>query len=190
MAWTGMTGRNLPFFRNNSNDPNSLASNWVLSLAIDRNEKLWIGSGGLNVYDPIIDKLTRIPVNEKDPKAFHGGQVYDINVDSDSTLWISTTNGLAHYFPKTNTFTTYSSNSKGRSTLPVNIIYNTLITKDGRLFVAAEADPIYEFNRKDGTFSAIPYKKAYPGANFRKSIQEDQNGLLYIVAENSARSYL
>ena len=45
---------------------------------------------------------------------------------------------------------------------------------------------VFEFNKKDGTFSAIPYKKAYPGANFRKSIQEDQNGLFYIVAENSA----
>jgi ligand-binding sensor domain-containing protein len=179
-------GQKFTVFRNNTNDPNSLASNWILSLAIDRNEKLWIGSGGLNVYDPVIDKLTRIPVNEKDERAFHGGQVYDINVDSDSTLWISTTNGLAHYFPKKNTFITYSVNSKGKSPLPVNIIYNTLITKSGRLFVAAETDAIFEFNRKDGTFSSIAYKKAYPGANFRKSIQEDQNGLLYIVAENSA----
>jgi ligand-binding sensor domain-containing protein len=179
-------GQKFTVYRNNSNDPNSLASNWVLSLAIDPDGKMWIGSGGLNVYDPILDKITRIPVNDKDAQAFHGGQVYDINVDSDSTLWISTTNGLAHYFPQKNTFITYTSNTKGGSPLPVNIIYSTLITKDGRLFVAADVDPIYEFNRKDGTFSAIPYKKAYPGANFRKSIQEDQNGLFYIVAENSA----
>ncbi len=180
-------GQNFTVFRNNNNDPNSLASNWILSLAIDPNGKMWIGSsGGLNVYDPIIDKLTRIPVNDEVDQAFHGGQVYDINVDFDSTLWISTTNGLAHYFPKKNTFITYTSNAKGGSPLPASIIYSTLITKDGRLFVAAEADPIFEFNKKDGTFSAIPYKKAYPGANFRKSIQEDQNGLFYIVAENSA----
>ncbi len=179
-------GQKFTVFRNNRNDPNSLASNWILSLAIDRNEKLWIGSGGLNMYDPVTDRLIRIPVNEKDARAFHGGQVYDINVDYDSTLWISTTNGLVHYFPKDNTFTTYSSDSKGKSPLPVNIVYNTLITKDGRLFVAAETDPIFEFNRKDGTFSSIAYKKAYPGSNFRKSIQEDQNGLFYIVAENSA----
>ena len=32
-------GQNFTVFRNNSNDPNSLASNWILSLAIDRNRE-------------------------------------------------------------------------------------------------------------------------------------------------------
>jgi ligand-binding sensor domain-containing protein len=179
-------GQQVKVFRNNSNDPNSLASNWVLSLAMDPGGKLWIGSGGLNVYDPILDRITRIPVNTGDDKAFHGGQVYDINVDYDSTLWISSTNGLVHYFPRKNIFTTYVADPKSPSALPVNIIYSTLVTRDGRLFVAPEVDPIYEFNRKDGTFREIPYKHGYPGANFTKSIQEDQNGLFYITAENSA----
>ncbi len=179
-------GQKFTVFRNNSNDTNSLASNWVLSLVIDPEGKLWIGSsGGLNVYDPRLDKITRIPVNINDVNAFHGGQVYDINVDFDSTLWISTTSGLSHYFPEKQTFTTYTSSTKSGS-LPTNGIFSTLVTRDKRLFVAAESDPIFEFDRKNETFREISYRKAYYGANFRKSIQEDQNGLLYIAAENSA----
>jgi ligand-binding sensor domain-containing protein/predicted transcriptional regulator len=179
-------GQKFTVFRNNSNDPNSLASNWVLSLALDPSGKLWIGSGGLNVYDPVLDKIIRIPVNTNDAQAFHGGQVYDINVDFDSTLWISTTNGLAHYFPRKHVFTTYFHDPNKASSLPVSIIYNTLVTKDKRLFVAGDADPVFEFNRKDESFIPINYKKNYLGANTRKSIQEDQNGLLYIVSENGA----
>jgi len=179
-------GQKFLVFRNNSNDSNSLASNWVLSLAIDPDGKLWIGSsGGLNVYDPRLDKITRIPVNVSDAQAFHGGQVYDINVDFDNTLWISTTSGLSHYFPQKQTFTTYTTSTKSGS-LPINGIFSTLVTRDKRLYVAAESDPIYEFDRKTETFREISYRKAYYGANFRKSIQEDQNGLLYIAAENSA----
>ncbi len=180
-------GQKFTVFRNSINDTNSLASNWVLSLAIDPNGKLWIGStGGLNIYDPKSDKISRIQTNGKDALSFKGGQVYDINVDFDSTLWISTTNGLVHYFPEKHVFTTYSHDPNKVSSLPVNIIFNTLITKNKRLYVAVDADPIFEFNRKDESFTPIDYKKDYLGANSRKSIQEDQKGLLYIVSENGA----
>jgi ligand-binding sensor domain-containing protein/predicted transcriptional regulator len=180
-------GQKFTVFRNSTKDTNSLASNWVLSLAIDPSGKLWIGSaGGLNVYDPKLDKITRIQTNVKDARSFKGGQVYDINVDFDSTLWISTTNGLVHYFPAEHNFITYSHDPKKASSLPVNVIFNTLITKNGKLFVAGDTDPIFEFNRKDESFTPINYKKDYLGANSRKSIQEDQKGLLYIVSENGA----
>ena len=100
-------GRHFLIFRSNRNDPQSLASNWVLSVAEGKDGKLWIGSDGLNQYDPVMDKMIRIPVNQKDPKAYQGGRVYSITVDVDSTVWFSTNNGLAHYYPKQNIFRTY-----------------------------------------------------------------------------------
>jgi ligand-binding sensor domain-containing protein len=177
-------GQKFSIFRNSS-DPNSLASNWVLSLAEDPRGTLWIGSNGLNTYDPVLDKMSRFTVDVNDEKAFHGGLVYDIMVDFDSTLWISTTNGLAHYFPKKNTFKTYMGDPKNPSGLPGNIMYSTILTRDKRLYVAMDADPIFEFNRKDGSFTRVNYKNIYQGANFRKSILEDPNGLFYINSENS-----
>ena len=178
-------GQKFVIYRNDSKDANSLASNWVLSLAQDPKGNLWIGSIGLNVYDPVLDKMTRIPVDIKNDKAFHGGQVFDISVDFDSTLWISTSNGLVHYSPAKNVFKTYTSDLKESSVFASNTIYSTIITRDNKLFVAVEADPIYVFNRSDGTFKELNYKLSYAGANYDKNIQEDSNGLLYIVSENS-----
>ncbi len=178
-------GERFTVFRNNSADSNSIASNWILCIGLDSRGRIWIGSGGLNVWDPEKNTMKRIPVNPKDPKAFHGGSVYDINMDRDSTLWISSTNGLVHYFPQTNEFKTYDKDSRKEGGLITNLVYSTLITRDGKMYVGTVDDPIFEFNRIDGSFKPIYYKTIYSGANFRKYIQEDKDGLLYISAENS-----
>ncbi|HJZ41023.1 MAG TPA: two-component regulator propeller domain-containing protein [Bacteroidales bacterium] len=179
-------GRQFTTFRNDRNDPQSLASNWILSLAEDRSGKLWIGSEGLNLYDPVMSRMTRIPVKPDDPQAFHGGRVYSITVDFDSTLWFSTTNGLVHYFPKQNRYKTYTHDPDDPGSPGSTEVFSTYVTRDNRLLVGLNADPVYEFDRKNETFTAIRYKLAYTGSNNLKYMQEDQNGLIYITSEFSA----
>src|SRR5512133_882225 len=87
-------GQDFTVYRRERNDPQSLASNWVYSVIEDKEGKLWIGSDGLNRYDPVTDKMSRIPVNSNDPNAYHGGRIYQITLDYDSTLWLSTINWL------------------------------------------------------------------------------------------------
>jgi ligand-binding sensor domain-containing protein len=179
-------GRQFVVFRNNRNDPQSLVTNWVLCLAEDKAGKIWIGSDGLNFYDPVTDKMSRIPVNPEDEKAFHGGRVYSITVDTDSTLWFSTINGLVHYFPDENTFRTYIHDPNNPKSIGSTSVFSTLITRDNRLFIAAIADPIYEYDRKNDSFTEISYKLAYQGNNNNKYILEDNQGMLYITSEFAA----
>lgn len=179
-------GLKFTIFRNDRNDPQSLASNWVFCLAEDHTGILWIGSaGGLNRYDPVTDKMVRIPVNADDPNAFKGGRVLSITVDNDSTIWFSTINGLVHYFPKQDRYKTYTHDPDNSGSISNSNIYSILITRDNRLYAAPVADPINEFDRKTETFREIPYRLAYHGSNNHKYIQEDQQGLLYITSEFS-----
>ena len=179
-------GLQFTVYRNDRNNPQSLTSNWVLSLAEDKSGNLWIGSEGLNLYDPIMDRMTRIPVNPEDQNAFHGGRVYSITVDYDSTIWFSTINGLVHYFPKKNTFKTYTHDPSNPRSVGGTIVYSTYVTRDKRLLVGTDADPIYEFDRKKDIFTEISYKTAYFGSNNLKYMQEDKNGLIYITSEFAA----
>jgi ligand-binding sensor domain-containing protein len=179
-------GRQFVVFRNNRNDPQSLVSNWILSLAEDKAGNIWIGSDGLNLYNPLMNRITRIPVNPEDQDAFHGGRVYSITVDYDSTIWFSTISGLVHYFPKIDKFKTYTHDPGNPNSLGSTDVFSTYITRDKRLLVGTNTDPIYEFDRKRETFTAIPYKTAYPGNNNLKYMQEDLNGLIYITSEFSA----
>jgi ligand-binding sensor domain-containing protein len=179
-------GRQFVIFRNNRNDPQSLVSNWVLSLAEDKDGKIWIGGDGLNQYDPVMDRMIRIPVNREDPKAYQGGRVYSITVDVDSTLWFSTNNGLVHFFPKQNIFRTYRHEPNQAGSLGSSEVFSTFVTRDHRLLIGANADPLYEFDRKNDTFREIHYKSVYLGNNNLKYLQEDQDGLIYITSEFSA----
>ncbi len=178
-------GIQFTIYRSDRNDPQSLASNWVYSIAEDKSGKLWIGSEGLNVFDPVSGRMSRIPINMDDPDAFHGGRVNQINVDFDSTLWIATNRGLVHYYPKTNVYKTYTNDPNNPNSIGNSTVFNTCITRDNRIFITVNADPMYEFNRKRDDFKEIPYKIAYLGNNNNKFIREDLQGLLYITSEFS-----
>jgi ligand-binding sensor domain-containing protein len=172
-------------FRNERDDPQSLAANWIISLAEDKTGNIWIGSQGLNQYDPVMNRMTRIPVNADDQNAYQGGRVDNITVDFDSTIWFSTINGLAHYFPKQNRFKTYKHDPNNPKSIGTTNVSSTFLTRDNRLFVSTNSDPIYEYDRKTDSFKEISYKLAYQGKNSGKYIQEDLQGSLYIIAEFS-----
>ncbi len=178
-------GFKFEIFQSDREDTNSLASSWVTSLAEDAEGNIWIGSNGLNVYNPKLDKLTRIVTNPDDEYSYHGGKIYDIVLDNDNSLWLATVNGLVHYIPETKTFKTFN-NISTTGDQSGNIVYSVIVTKDNRFFVATQADPLFEFNRKTETFIEHNYKLKFAGANFKKKIQEDLNGLLYIGSEGAA----
>jgi ligand-binding sensor domain-containing protein len=172
-------------YRSERNNPQSLFSNWVYCMAEDKSGKIWIGTQGLNVYDPVSDRMSRIPVNPDDPNAYHGGRVYNMVVDFDSTLWFSTMNGLVHYFPKKGIFKTYINDPSNSKSLGNTLVYNVCLGKDGRLFIAVNADPLYEYDRKNDSFIERPFKLAYFGNNNSKCIRADSKGVLYITSEFS-----
>lgn len=175
-------GLKFTIFRNDVADPNSLASSFVYCVTEDTEGKIWIGSSGLNVYDPVKNRMKRIEERPSDPESFQGGRVYNIKTDTDGTLWICTTMGLVHYFPSTGKFHTYKADGKNGS-IGVTSVFSVCVTRDNRLYIAPSDDMIYEFDRKTGTFESISYKIAYFGNNATKYITEGSNGLLYITSE-------
>lgn len=169
-------------YRKDSDDPESLASNSIYCMAEDKQNRLWIGTDGLNIYDPVLDKLTRIRENKDDPNAFQGGRVTHITIDYDSTLWLSTTNGLVHYFPRNNTFKTYRHDPGNSKSIGNSSVHSTCLTHDNRLFIATGNDFLYEYDRQNDSFREISYRIAYHGNNGTKWIYEDLNGLIYITS--------
>ncbi len=171
-------------FRNDANDPNSLASSFVTAISEDANGRIWVGSAGLNYFDPRLNKMFRVKENHDNPDAFQGtSRVYSITPDKDSSLWICTVNGLIHYSPKLNKFRTFRYEEGKSGTLGSNTVYSICITRENRVFVATGDDFIYEFDRKTEKFSSISYKLNYYGNNGTKYIMEDSKGDLYITSE-------
>lgn len=175
-------GMEFHVFRNDRNDSNSLASNWVTAIAEDADGRLWFGTDGLNYYDPVQDKLFRVPLSDGSATMYQGGRVYDIIVDYDNTLWLATAHGLAHYFPDRNEFKTYIIDEA--SGVDLRYSNSLLLTSDNTLFIgSAEFDPLFEFDRAKDSFIEHPYKKDFFGNNYKKNITEGPDGRLYIGSE-------
>ncbi len=130
----------------NANEKNTLCNNDVLSLFIDRQEQLWIGtSGGLNrlylQYKPHrIDHYTQrdgLPNN-----TIHG-----ILEDHAGRIWISTNKGLVMYDRKANSFKQFDANDG---------LQNNEFT-DGAAFQSKISEKLY-FGGVDGLDIVYPSK--------------------------------
>lgn len=80
-------GKNFRVFRRNPGQPNSISSNNIETLFFDSKGRLWIGlkNGGLDVYDPEIDKFTNISalIDIGAPE-----RVISVFEDSEGEIWL------------------------------------------------------------------------------------------------------
>ena len=93
-------------YRNNPGDKNSLSSDKLRSVFIDRSGNLWVGTwgGGLNVLDTKSGKFAKYLHDAQDSSSLNNNVVNNIFEDSSGRIWICTDGGLAEYNKKQNNF--------------------------------------------------------------------------------------
>ena len=82
-------------FHHDSSQPNSLSSNVISRMLIDKHQRLWIGTfgGGLNLYRPISQDFQHFTTKSKNT-ALTNDTVNALFEDSEGKIWIATENGL------------------------------------------------------------------------------------------------
>lgn len=116
--WLGTNGGGLIYFnrqsgkfttyRHDPENPQSLSNDVIVSLHLDHEGKLWIGTflGGLNCFDG--RKFIRYQHDPENAKSLSGRSVWEITEDSQQRLWIGTLDGGVNLFDrKTKTFTRF-----------------------------------------------------------------------------------
>ncbi|MEM0910217.1 MAG: two-component regulator propeller domain-containing protein [Pseudomonadota bacterium] len=85
-------------------NPNSLTSGWIISIAEDNLGNIWIGTNnGLNRLDLNSDIITRF-YSSDDESTINDLAVLDLFVDASGSLLVATRKGLNQYLPETNAF--------------------------------------------------------------------------------------
>src|SRR5690606_16246185 len=93
-----------------------LSNNNVLALAQDRHGFIWIGTNdGLNRYDGY--GFTTYRHDARDSTTLSNNGVSALLLDSEGRLWVGATEGVNLYNPSTGTFTSYTLQSEGGTTL-------------------------------------------------------------------------
>lgn len=82
-------------YRNDPQDPTSLANNVINTLFVDSKGQLWIGTGrGICLYNPEKDNFTRIENIPGKSSTLSHNNVFAIFEDREKNIWVGTRNGL------------------------------------------------------------------------------------------------
>ncbi len=82
-------------YLNDVDNPLSIANNYIMSLQILADNKLWVGTenGGLDLFNPNNETFDHIKPMSNLAEGLNNGSIYSIYVDGQRNLWVGTYNG-------------------------------------------------------------------------------------------------
>ncbi len=168
-------------YKNQNDNPNSLRNNTVQSIKVDKENNIWIGTqGGLtklnfnssNYNKPVFTNYYR---DQNLEKSLSHNSVYDILIDNEDRIWVSTRNGL-NLFLGDNEFESWTEQNQ----FPNTVVYSIQDDEEGNLWLGTN-DGIVKFNIDEREFmhygleDGIQSKEFDTHAKFR-----DTKGNIYL----------
>ncbi len=178
-------GYHFTVLRHHPGDPGSLGHTWILSLLLDSEGILWIGTfhEGLDRYDTEKEEFTHYRNDPDDPSSLSHNIVWAVCEDRSGVLWIGTDNGLNRFDRETGRFTGYFHDPGDPGSVSDNSIRSIYEDGSGTLWIGTEGGGLNKFLRDKGRFVRYRADDADPGSlshNSVRSICEDASGTLWI----------
>ncbi|MDP2717036.1 sensor histidine kinase [Rheinheimera sp.] len=136
-------GDNVQVFRAAPDDAGSLSADWVSSLLVAADGRLWIGTryGGLNLYDPVTQRFSRLslPLLQSDSGTV---EISALHQDSNGIIWLgSYGEGVFQWQADSNSIQRVELPAQvdGVSSRYINDIY---LAPDGRLWLGSGNAPL------------------------------------------------
>lgn len=145
----------LQHYQHIADNPNSLSHNYVISLFVDDNNNLWVGTenGGINFLDQTYKTFTQIRKDDINPMSLNNESIHSFAMDNSNNLWIGTYGGGINLKIKNSEYITTYKNLPGVPfSLSHNIVDGFLEDNKGRIWVATDGGGFNLFNEKKGQF--------------------------------------
>ena len=182
-------------YRNNPLDINSLGSDMLETICVDKTGIIWIGTfaSGLDRFDPGTGRFTHFRHKPTDPSSVNSDSIQALCADRDGTLWIGA-NGLDRFNPGPNTFTHYKNKPDDPTSLSCNEVRAIYEDKQGVLWIGTGSvytslgrDPsiggLNRMNKANGTFTTFSHDASNPHSlinNKVRAIFEDSKGNFWV----------
>lgn len=127
----------------------------VLSLCVDKNGKIWIGTenGGLFVFNPLMGTTEHFINDPFNPKSVSGNSIYKIFQSDDGIIWIGTYNqGVCYYDENKIKFQHYFQNPTASNFLNCNII-KAINYLNGELIIGTDGGGLTYYNPSTGKYT-------------------------------------
>ncbi|MEK7989507.1 MAG: two-component regulator propeller domain-containing protein [Thiotrichaceae bacterium] len=150
-------GYNFIAYRVDSEDNNSLSSNFITDVVEDSDGILWIATNyGLNRFDPKTQSFSRYFHEPNNPNSLSSNNLVSVFVDSTGELWVAThSEGLNNFNLKTEQFTHYKYESNNQNSLAGNNFKgpnNIFEDSHGYLWFGTWGQGLNRFDKKNKTF--------------------------------------
>jgi len=178
-------GYDFKVFRYDPRDPASLNSNNILSIDIDANGRLWIGtnSGGLNRYDPGTGQFAHYVHNPADPNSLSENSVTAVLVDQQGMIWAgASSSGLNRLDPASGEITRYQHDPADPTSLSSNSISGMALGYDGALWFSTYDGGLNRLEPDTGIFTRYqndPEDPASLSSNLVQTVYVDLQGSLW-----------
>lgn len=179
-------GYEFKIFRFDPRNPAGLNSNNILSIDIDANGVLWIGtnSGGLNRYDPKTGQFSHYTHKPDDPNSLTENSISAVLVDTQGMVWAgSSSSGLNRLDPASGIVTRYQNDPADPASLSSNNISGLTLGLDGALWISTFDRGLNRLEPVSGKITRYQYDPADPGSlssNLLQSIYIDRQGRLWV----------
>jgi diguanylate cyclase (GGDEF)-like protein len=176
-------GYDFRVYRSNPADPKTLGGNYVRSLLVASDGRLWVGtfSGRLSVFDPKTETFTRF-----DQSALGYDRVEGLAEDRSGAIWIATTAGLDRLDPRSGKVQHFRHDANDPRTIADDRVRGLLVDRGGRLWVGTR-DGVQRL-AADGR----GFERVAPGlaGQFATRIYEDRLGRIWVGTERDGAAVI
>ncbi|MGA9294653.1 MAG: two-component regulator propeller domain-containing protein [Ignavibacteriaceae bacterium] len=165
------------------NDYESLTGNFILSLMIDKDEKLWIGTEdeGLNILDIPKEKFYYYKNDPLNLASLNNNSIYTIYEDNLGNIWLGTYAGGINLLPAGKAYLHSYSHSPGNSnSLAYNIVNGFWEDENQNIWIATGGKGIDLFERKNKKFVHFSDDKKVIASDVILCLYEDNENNLWI----------
>jgi signal transduction histidine kinase/ligand-binding sensor domain-containing protein/CheY-like chemotaxis protein/HPt (histidine-containing phosphotransfer) domain-containing protein len=129
-----IAGKRIFAHRHEADNPNSLSSNTLVSVAVDAADKVWAISraAGITVFDTKNRASFRYAHDSLDQSSLSSNELNDVYKDRENRIWIGTYEGLDLFVEKQNKFVRFTRQS---TDLPSDIITTIFQSREGKYWI-------------------------------------------------------
>jgi signal transduction histidine kinase/ligand-binding sensor domain-containing protein/DNA-binding response OmpR family regulator len=163
--------------------PNKQGSNFISSIAVDK-ESLWLGTtGGLSVFDTRTGNVTSFRPDRRDIHSLTAKVVRSLYIDEQGIYWLGTIGGGVNKYDKNlNLFNLIQSNVYDPKGLNAPIVTAFAEYNNGNVYVGTEGGGLSLFNTKTKLFERIDIRSQRKEADNLRifALQMNRKGQLVI----------
>jgi ligand-binding sensor domain-containing protein/HPt (histidine-containing phosphotransfer) domain-containing protein len=142
-------------YTHNPKNNKSLSSNLILSLCVDKNGGIWIGTenGGLDFFKKNRRTFIHFQNDQNDPNSLNNNSIYSVYQDKIGDLWIGTYAGGVNIINQEKQAFKHFKNLPGNpNSLSSNSVWEFHEDRQGKIWIATDGGGLNKFDPKTGNF--------------------------------------